>query len=634
MALPAPDPASRLRAARKALHERGTVAAKLLSPGLARSWQRCRDAGLVPAMVPGDAALQHGAGLRQALEQQRDFLAQARPVLAFVHDQIREGGGLVVLADGNGLLLHSVGEPDFVARAERVSLMPGACWSEHQRGTNAIGTALAEAAACVVHAGEHFLDLNGFLTCASAPIVDSAGRVRGVVDISGDYRSRHPHTLALVRTAACMIEDRLFSAAHSRHVRLHLHPVAEALGTVGEGLLALTEDGWVVGGNAQARAWFGLGERDFGACTTASVLGIAPNELLASAGRLRRLELPGARLVWARVELPPAPLVVAVAAPASTPTANDRDPHVADARNRAERALRAGLPLLLQGESGTGKDVFARELHAAGPRRQGPFVAVNCAAIPEPLVEAELFGYCPGAFTGARREGSLGRFREADRGTLFLDEIGDMPLGLQTRLLRVLEERRVMPLGASTTVPVDVQIICATHCDLPRAVARGEFRADLFHRLAGLSVTLPPLRARTDFESLCAVMLQQVRPGQITTLAPGLRESLRDFDWPGNLRQLRHVLTAAAVMLDPGETRIEWQHLPEAVRERPAAARPSDAESEANLARLSARTMVTVVEATGHNLSEAARRLGISRNTLYRRLRALRDGRELGEETL
>lgn len=620
-------PLPQLRAARALLHANGTVASHLLHAPLARSWQRCVEHGLVPDRRGRDP-LQHGDRLRSALAEQHELLAHARPVIGFLHEMIRATGSLVVLADADGLLLHSVGDDSFVARAERVALQPGACWGEGVRGTNAIGTALAEGAPVVVHGDEHFLDDNGFLTCAAAPVADSCGRTIGVVDVSGEQRSRHPHTLALVRSAARMIEDSLFLARHRGHLRLHLHPHAEGLANVGQGLLALSEDGAIVGANAVARAWLGLRAGDFGSSTIAATLGLRIEDLAEDAGRSRVLDLPGNARLWGRTELPErraAALRVVVPATATG------DPRVERARACAARALASGLTVLVHGESGTGKDVFARGLHADGPRHAGPFVAVDCAAIPETLIEAELFGYVGGAFTGARREGTMGRFREADRGTLFFDEIGDMPLSLQSRLLRVLEERRVTPLGSGKPIAVDVQVIAATHRDLRAAVEQGSFRGDLYYRLAGLTVTLPPLRERADLDALCSTIVRELRPGATPRISEGLARALRAFAWPGNLRQLRSVLTAAVAMLEPGEALLDWEQVPDDVREElrgftgNAPKLAAEHGGGADLRAVSDRIIAETVAATGHNMSEAARRLGISRNTLYRRLRRLHD---------
>jgi len=640
MSVPEPTPLPQLRAARSRLASDGAVASELLPAPLARSWQRCLQAGLVPH-TRGDDAVDHGERLRRALEGNREMLAHARPVLDFVHDQIRTTGSLVVLADASGMLLHARGDEAFVARAARVALRPGACWGEGARGTNAIGTALAERSAVVVHGGEHFLDANTFLTCAAAPIFASSGRALGVVDISGDHRGRHPHTLALVRSAARMIEDRLFAAHHAHHVRLHLHPQQEGLGSVGEGLLALDGEGSLCGANTTARAWLQLGGGELANGAMRSLFGPEVEHGLAHPGQPVRVRTRSGGALWVRAELP-RPARVTTSAPTLAAATTADDPQVAMARERARRALAAGLVLLLHGESGTGKDVFARELHRSSQHAAGPFVAVNCASIPEALAEAELFGYVGGAFSGARRDGAPGHFREASGGTLFLDEVGDMPLSLQTRLLRVLEERRVQPLGGSRAIAIDVQLIAATHQDLRQAVAAGHFRADLFYRLNGLAVTLPPLRQRRDFAALCTALLQEARPKSPPQLGADVAAAMRTFAWPGNLRQLRSVLVAATAMLDDDECTIDWRHLPDDVRGELQGTGPhrTTATTRAltttgptpptpattNLRELSDHAIAQAIAASGRNMSEAARRLGISRNTLYRRLRQLGGG--------
>jgi len=287
--------------------------------------------------------------------------------------------------------------------------------------------------------------------------------------------------------------------------------------------------------------------------------------------------------------------------------------------------------LLLQGESGSGKEVFARALHASGPRRDGPFVAVNCAALPESLIEAELFGYQGGAFTGARREGASGRVREAAGGTLFLDEIGDMPLAMQARLLRVLQDRAVTPLGGGKPVPVDFSLVCATHRSLRAAIDGGRFREDLYYRLNGLTLTLPPLRERDDLSPLVSNMLAESLPGRAVALSPALARAFAGHRWPGNLRQLANALRTACALLGDDEPEIDWPHLPDdlaadlAADQRRARELPREPElidTGAHLRTQQDATVRRVLDTCGGNLSEAARRLGISRNTLYRRLRA------------
>ena len=654
--------ATDLDQARRCLLEQGVVPSGLVDDTLVRSWQRSHHAGLSPLTGLSEPPICSGSELKEALGAQHDFLAQARPVMEFVFDQMRDSGSLVVLADTRGLLLHSMGDTDFVSRADRVSLRPGALWNETDRGTNAIGTALAEGSPVVIHGAEHYLDHNSFLTCAAAPVRSPNGRIKGVLDISGDRRGHHPHTFALVRSAARMIEDRLFHARHHHDLVMRLHPHIEGLGGVGEGLLALSADGWVVGANSQARQWLSLDENLIGACTlehvTGTGLGLCPPGRILSLrtasklplyarldGRPRdvvNLKAPAAKPVDAQIARPNK--VATNNAVATTPLeAPALDPRVHDALTRAQRVQARGIAVLIQGESGTGKEVFARTLHTEGTRAHKPFVAVNCAALPETLIEAELFGYVGGAFTGARREGSPGRIREAEGGTLFLDEIGDMPLGLQARLLRVLQDKVVMPLGGSKPVPVDFVLVCATHRKLKDAIAAGQFREDLYYRLNGLTLTLPALRERQDFPRILHSMLDQIcqdmnRP-LVSAVHPGLMQALSRYPWPGNLRQMHGMLRTACALLDADEPSLDWPHLPEdmvAELRKASPAEPAHASAQnmvlstsereqpatpANLRQLSQQTMKQVIEATGGNMSEAARQLGISRNTLYRRLK-------------
>ena len=285
------------------------------------------------------------------------------------------------------------------------------------------------------------------------------------------------------------------------------------------------------------------------------------------------------------------------------------------------------IALLLQGESGAGKEFFAKAFHNAGPRRAKPFIAVNCATLPESLIEAELFGYTPGAFSGASKEGCPGRIRSAHGGTLFLDEIGDMPLPQQARLLRALQEREVVPVGGGKPVAVDFVLVCATNRNLKREMEAGRFRADLYYRINGLTLILPSLRERSDFAALTMRMLKEMAPGRDLAFDSSVAAALACYAWPGNLRQLANALNTACALLDEGEMHIGWQHLHDDLVEelrqpapRAMALIDSRLEKE-NLHELSAAAIGRAIVASRGNVSEAARRLGISRNTLYRRLK-------------
>ncbi len=643
--MPTPLPALALRQARLHLQEYGNCPSGAISDvidqRLVRSWQRSLAAGLQPVGRLPQTEHASGDELRHVLARNHELLSYSRPVMEYLFESVRHSKSVVVLADNRGTLMHTLGDADFLNKAERVALASGASWHEDHRGTNAIGTALAETSEVEIHGAEHFLEHNGFLTCAAAPIMSADGSLMGILDISGDQHSGHPHTLNLVSMAVRMIENRLMIAiaTSNRQIRLHLHAHPEGIGTVAEGILVLSEDGWIVGANRAGLALLHLRASDLGAVQITSLLNVRLENLLRHhkmrSGQAMALHCHDGSRLYVQVHvdqtvLPATPLVSK-----TTETANDAlalldsgDLRWRSAAEKTRRILDKPIPLLIQGESGVGKEFFAKAAHDSGPRRNGPFVAINCAAIPENLIEAELFGYQPGAFTGARREGSAGRLREASGGTLFLDEIGDMPLALQSRLLRVLQERSVTPLGGGKPVPVDFALICATHRKLRDEAEKGKFRYDLYYRINGLTVQLPALRERSDFQALTAQILRSLSPdseGELH-LAADLLAQLSAHAWPGNLRQYSSVLRTAIAMLDAGGTCIDMQHLSDDIIEDLAAS-PSmrgghhqQEQAPQNLEQLSRNAIEQALTSSRGNISQAARSLGISRQTLYRKI--------------
>lgn len=650
-----PPTALALRQARLRLLEHGDCSTEGLDERVARSWRRSLAAGLLPTGRLLDTEHANGAELSRTITSQHELLVHSRPVMEVLFEQVRGSQSMVILADARGTLMHTLGRTDFLQRAQQVALSCGASWLETHRGTNAIGTALAERCSMEIHGGEHFLERNEFLTCTAAPIASATGELMGVLDISGDHRGGHPHTYGLVSMAARMIENRLFGATCRQHLCLHLHAQREGIGTVAEGILALSGDGWVVGANRAGLVMLGLTTADLGAAQFNRLLDTSLDSLLSHHKRHPGLPMKVNRhdglALFALVQQDmstlsgqrsvPRPQIVGPAfnnavtsdALAQLDTGDMRWGNAAD---KVRRVLGKPIALLIQGESGVGKELFARAAHDSGPRKARPFVAINCAAVPENLIEAELFGYGPGAFTGARRDGSPGRLREAQGGTLFLDEIGDMPLPLQARLLRVLQERQVSPLGGGPAVAVDFALICATHCKLREATALGQFRNDLYYRINGLTVQLPALRERTDFAVLTQRLLADLNPGRHIQVAPDLLAQLSTYAWPGNLRQYANALRTASAMLEPHEVCIGWPHLPDDLLEdlsapvQPLRAttpqQKPDAEAPQNLAQLTHAAMLQALERSAGNMSQAARHLGISRQTLYRKLHACVSG--------
>ncbi|MBU6426244.1 MAG: sigma-54-dependent Fis family transcriptional regulator [Rhodospirillales bacterium] len=609
-------------------------------PGdISRSWQRCRMAGLTPEQNRLDYPHLSSTERRMVSDHRTILTAQARPVMNYVYGQIKNSGCVMLLSDETGYLLESTGDADFCTRAAKVALAPGACWAEDQRGTNAIGTALIEGKPIVVNGAEHYLRHNTFMACAAAPLTAPDGKLLGAIDISCDARRYHPHTFGLVRAAAQMIENQIFEISFVNHTKLRFHASADCLGSMMEGALAIDDDGIILGANHAGFALLGLKREDISTQKFSRYFGITLRDLFdldrRAQGRPLAVQPHRGSNLYVSIDQVRAPLIRRALAPAAATVKTDTltvldtgDEGVRKAIGRLRRVLGHKVPVLLQGETGVGKEYFARAIHDSGPRSAGPFVAVNCAALPETLIEAELFGHAPGAFTGARRDGAQGRIREAHGGTLFLDEIGDMPVSMQTRLLRVLEEGVVTPIGGKP-VPVDFLLISASLADFPARIANKSFREDLYYRLNGLVVSLPPLRERTDLPALVNRILARETQATRETppaLAPELAQALAAYHWPGNLRQLAGMLRTACLMLEDEETVLRLQHLSEeAIRELTAVQPAPPLERPAGTLRAQSDAMIAAAVAeAGGNIAAAARALGISRNTLYRRMTATR----------
>ena len=655
--------------------------------GIVQSHERCQALGISRIGAP-DYTLINRADLNITLDRNRRMHAHAAPVMNMLYEQIVNTESMVVLTDDTGVIVHAIGDDDFLDRASKVALKPGANWSEPAKGTNAIGTALVSEAPTLVHADQHFQYANQFLTCSAAPIMDPRGNLLGVLDVSGDFRSYHQHTMALVKMSARMIENRWITDEFSHGLRLHLHQQGDMIGTLMEGILSISPDGHILGANRGALEQLDLSGAALRKHTLDTLFGISVDtlmDLFRNPGQPRvALHLPDGRCIMAiaRMEmsprtmpvtqlreagstgtpLPSTPPALAAAPPSAVPLeppvrpprqslALNRlltgDPQVAILVDKVRRLLNRDIPLMILGETGVGKELLARAVHADSDRADKPFVAVNCASIPENLIEAELFGVEEGAYTSARKRSPAGRIAQAHGGTLFLDEIGDMPLSLQARLLRVLQERQVTPLGSQRSIPVDVHVICATHRNLRDLIDQKTFREDLYYRLNGLSVRLPALRERSDLRALVRRLLDEDCGNAALQPTPAVLRWLESYTWPGNIRQLFNVLRSACVMAQGGSW-IDTPHLPDDFLEEvqrlqaeaagpggtplassaspanptpvPGVSTPVDT-SNLRLEDLEVEVMRKTLESVGGNISEAAKRLGISRNTIYRKLR-------------
>lgn len=617
-------PVHGLLAARRRFFDTGESPSGMVPNVILHSWQRCAALGLASRTRPVVEPMLAGA-LHELHDRHEALRRLCRPELEALHADAQASGAIAILTGPDGLVLDAIGNAAFLDKAARVALRPGVPWSENATGTNAIGTALVERRPVEVRGGEHYFEPHRILSCSAAPILDPFGRLAGVLDLSGEASVHHLHALGMVRLAIDQIEHRLFDEVCADREVIRIHSDPALLGTAREGVLVF-EGQRLVAANRHSLQMLGLEWDELGRRRYDELFsGALPKsgldcELRDHFGnRLHARRNAGATRI-VRPSVRAKPHRVAPRAPQPVFDATQ-----ALEMTRAVRLLDADIPLLVQGETGTGKEVFARELHRRSARCAAAFVAINCAALPESLIESELFGYAPGAFTGARREGSPGLLREADGGVLFLDEIGDMPLALQSRLLRVLQEREITPLGGGRTTPVDFALIAASHRDLRDAVEAQAFRADLYYRIAQTTVRLPPLRERTDRRKLIEQLWHSF--GAVTAdmrLAADTLDALAAESWPGNFRQLVGTLRVLVALGEPGAT-IERSLLSDLLHTAdiapPRAAMPAPADRPTSLDELTVEAMCQALAATGGNTSAAARRLGVNRCTLYRRLR-------------
>ncbi|MBC3346864.1 sigma-54-dependent Fis family transcriptional regulator [Pseudomonas sp. SWRI196] len=596
------------------------------------SWSRCRAFGLNHQSVPAFDQLP-AEGIAQLLESQHSLVQTThQEVLPYYENILSNSNCLIMLADNQGQVLTSWGTQRFIEPKLAHGFSAGASWMERCSGTNAIGTALACEQAVHIEHDEHFLKANRFMTGSAAPIFDAERKVIAVLDVSSDSYLPPSHTLGMVKMMSQTVENRLIlNLFRGEHFQLTFNTGLNNLDSQWAGLLIFDETGQVLSANRRADNLLGL---RLSRVSIESLFKVSLLELLnqpdglpfalqaSGSNRFQcLLRRPQQVTVKARVFSESAPSSAPVANVISLNTLHLGDSRVEKAVRQAERLLEKDIPLLIHGETGVGKEVFVKALHQASSRSKQPFIAVNCAAIPAELVESELFGYEKGAFTGANQKGSIGLIRKADRGTLFLDEIGDMPLPTQARLLRVLQERCVQPVGSAELFPVDIRIISATNRLLREQVQLGRFREDLYYRIGGLTLELPPLRERSDKQALFKRLWEQHRePTQWAGLSREVLDLFERHPWPGNLRQVSSVLQVALAMAE--EQPIRPEHLPDDFfidLEMEPVETPEPLTVDLN----DIEDLNRQLQAVGGNISHLARRLGVSRNTLYKRLRQL-----------
>lgn len=637
-----------------------------LLPEVAASWRRCATLKLDPNAAPIPVKLS-ASDLSRVCAQNRLFIDTALPFMLFLETAVRGTGFILVLTEATGIVLEAFGDESVMERARENNYIPGCCRIESEVGTNAIGLALYERKPIQLTGPEHFHVRNHGWTCASAPVFAPDGKILGTVTLSGESMAAHRHTMGLVISAAEAIHDRLrereLLKAKDQADRL-LHSVLQS---VSEAILTVDTSGVLTNINSRAIQILSIRPEDYldkslsvllpgsGALLEAirSATQSPPVEIAIDRGRGRIYFIAKPYLLTGNNAAGGAIIVITEQrefinsvreisgfnARFNFEDIVGRSPALHRQIELASIAARQDSRILITGETGTGKELFAQAIHNASPRSNGSFVAINCAAIPRDLLESEVFGYVGGAFTGARKGGQVGKLELADGGTVFLDEISQMPLDLQAKLLRVLQDGMITRLGDTKPVRIDARVVAATNEDLVEKSKAGGFRLDLYYRLGVVEVSLPALRERTgDIPLLTEYILGRIaqkfgrRNAGISSAALACLEA---YEWPGNIRELENVLEMAVIVSD-GEA-IEPAHLTKRVlttvrlddasMQSAQSAPPRDAFQASGqgdvlpMKDIELEVLRATMKEYSGNIALVARKLGISRSTIYRRMK-------------
>lgn len=606
------------------------------------SWRRCQQTSVDPNRCQAPLINQSLNSLRDACAE---LLHASTPVMALAHDFLAETGTVMVLTDALGTVLNLEGDTSTLGAAEKVHLMSGANWSETACGTNAIGTTLAIGKPLQIHSAEHYCEGIKRWSCSATVIRDPLdGSVLGALDVSGLSNSYNRQTLALVVSTAGRIESRLTQSELDIRYDLLTACIDRISSSTRDGIIIFDRRGRAIRANDKATLMLAeLGQSRSKVPTLSarlSDLTLAPNRPLPpwmnqdylepvrvdgqQVGTL--LTLPHREKYSNKLWLLPQ-------------TATDKDHNtfnrvigqsnaIRQTVARARQLAKSQVPILLSGETGVGKEIFAKGIHEAQGNPSTPFVALNCGGFSRELLTSELFGHAEGSFTGAKRGGMIGKIEAANGGTLFLDEIGEMPIDLQPHFLRVLEENEVYRLGENKPRKVNFRLIAATHRDLRKEIREGNFRMDLFYRIAVTTVSIPPLRERPeDIPLLAQHYVQQLsQRHQLGTvrIAPQVLEWLQGYAWPGNIRELRNVIEG--MLLTAQNQWIDLCDIPPEIRPQghsPAAPSPFDTDrSDLTLMeRLEHEALLTAIEQCRGNVTAVARSLGMAKSTVYLKIK-------------
>lgn len=636
-----------------------TIDLEKVRPVILESWQRCKDK-VNPFQKRCPYVLEE-EDLEKRLEANSKLLQIARPIMNKLYEYVAGSEFAILLCDGEGYCLERIGDQEILDMLSLSNFVLGASLAEKKLGTNAVGTAIYANQPLQVYSYEHWCVSVHIGTCSAAPIHDpDTGKVIGVLDMTGTFDKVHSHTLGMVVAAAYSIEGQIAVQRNWERAMLADQYKALIMESISEGLIVIDNSKTITHINGKAIELLSLDEEPVGQ-KIYSVLNRyygsrenfsdlyqlieskekAFDELVSlqnSTGPIRCMvttrcllqedKVIGKILVLGEISRVNKLVSRVVGGQARFSFENliGQDKSFLESIDEAVQASKTQSNVLLLGESGTGKDLFAQSIHNSSSRRNGPFIAINCAGIPRELLGSELFGYVDGAFTGAKKGGNPGKFELADGGTIFLDEIGDMPLDMQTSLLRVTEEKAVMRIGSNQLTPVDVRIISATHKDLMKEIESGNFRSDLYYRLNVINIKLPALRERKqDIQKIISYLIQNFTKNmgkKIETVEPEFIQACLAYDWPGNVRELCNIVERAVSL--SRDSVISARSLPVNFHKVSMQSVVDEhTKIEAATMDTEKRVILNHLERYEDNRSLVAKELGISRSTLYRKLKKL-----------
>nr|WP_320114712.1 sigma-54-dependent Fis family transcriptional regulator [uncultured Desulfuromonas sp.] len=635
--------------------ETGKLDKALDNADIRHSWQRCREMDVDPYDGVSHQLLTP-AQISAVLDSQKIYISLVRHFMNQLYEFVKGSGFIVFLANRDGYILEALGDPETFKAAAQVNLIQGACWIEDAGGTNGIGTALATGRPVQVSGCEHYCQKLHSWTCSAAPLYDESGKISGALQMSGPCEKTHPHTLGMVVAAAEAIRKQLSVWQRNDELVLANAQLRHLFQTMSDGALVIDADGRVIQMNPVARKVFGKelsGEqlnriitpvdsqeviRPHQSYKDLDVVMQTETEAVEALLTMKPLKDDNSEQSGAVVFFNPIRKMKKLVNRFGGAQATFHFSDIIGEHDSLQAAIRTARKaadnlshVLILGESGTGKELLAQAIHNHSMRRNGPFLAVNCAALPRDLIASELFGYTSGAFTGASPKGRPGKFEMASGGTLLLDEIGDMPLDQQATLLRVLQDKQVTRLGSERVIPVDVRVICATNKDLLAAVGKGHFRQDLYYRLNVTRIDVPPLRERGhDVELLFKFLLKKISL-RLHQARPHVDEAvinaLLRYAWPGNVRELENVVERMIHAVD-GET-LTCAHLPQEIcgdgtvagTPRGSAVTGQDVPSlKKAVGEQERRLLVDLLQRYQGNISLIAREMAVSRNTIYRKM--------------